>query len=164
MREDYFDETEAADSGEPARLLVSALRAMALGHDDCPALAHRFTRACGRLGTPALHAYFVLVKCIGAASRRRLQVHLPGCPCISFDEAAIVGVVAAAQAALRDEDCAILRMRLRFLVGGEPDRHAVFAAHAVARIFALSGLHLPPQTCAGAGLDQAPDPGPRVVH
>ncbi len=128
---------------EPERLLVWALRAMAVGRGDCPCLLRAFSDACGRMGHPVLHAYFVLVRSIGVTSRRRLRVLYPGCPDTTFDERAIVGVVAAALEPMDQPDEVLLRMRLRFLVDGEPDPNTLFAARAVAQIFAASGHVLP---------------------
>jgi hypothetical protein len=141
MTTDAVAETEAMAVVEPApeRLLVWALRAMAVGRGDCPCLLRAFGDACGRMGAPALHAYFVLVKSIGMTSRRRLRVLYPNCAHVTFDERAIVGVVAAALESLHHTDETVLRTRLRFLVDGEPDPNTLFAARAVAQIFAASG-------------------------
>jgi hypothetical protein len=165
MTEDVSIGPEPVAIVEPERLLVWALRAMALDRGDCPALLQAFSDACGRMGAPALHAYFVLVRSIGMASRRRLRVLYPRCPNVTFDERAIVGVVAAALESLHHTDETVLRTRLRFLVDGEPDPNTLFAARAVAQIFAASGHKLPldvrpdrPGPYAGAG------PSLRVVH
>jgi hypothetical protein len=165
MTDDALAETGAVAAMEPERLLVWALRAMAVGRCDCPGLLRAFGDACGRMGAPALHAYFVLVRSIGMTSRRRLRVLCPSCPNFTFDERAIVGVVAAALESLHHTDETVLRTRLRFLVDGEPDPSTLFAARAVAQIFAASGHPLP--------LDVRSDrPGPfadrtpplRIVH
>jgi hypothetical protein len=165
MTEDVLVGTEAMAVMEPEQLLVWALRAMAVGRADCPGLLRAFSDVCGRMGASALHAYFVLVKSIGMTSRRRLRVLHPNCPSFTFDERAIVGVVAAALESLHHADEAVMRTRLRFLVDGEPDPNTLFAARAVAQIFAASGHSLP--------LDVRSDrPGPfvdaspplRVVH
>jgi hypothetical protein len=143
MNEDAILETPETVNLEPERLLVWALRAMAVGRAGCPGLQRAFTDACGRMGVPALHAYFVLVKSIGMTSRRRLRVLYPSCPHSTFDERAIVGVVAAALESLQHTDESMLKTRLRFLVDGDPDPNTLFAARAVAQIFAASGHMLP---------------------
>jgi len=94
------DETIQALS-RPEHLLVWALRAIAVGRGDCPLVAQTFAKACGPMGGHALQAYFTLIKFIGMTGRRRLRVHTPGCPCVSTDETAIVGIVAAAQESIR---------------------------------------------------------------
>ncbi len=141
---------------EPERLLVWAIRAMAIGRGDCPCLLRAFSDACGRMGPPVLRAYFVLVRSIGMTSRRRLRVLYPGCSDTTFDERAIVGVVAAALDPMDRTDETLLRMRLRFLVDGEPDPNTLFVARAVAQIFAASGHALAldihrPDPCVDAG-------------
>ncbi len=143
MSEDSLVAAEAISLAEPERLLVRAVRAMAVGRGDCPALLQAFDDACGRMGDPALHAYFVLVRSIGMTSRRRLRVLYPSCPTTTFDERALVGVVAAALESLQHTDETMLRTRLCFLVDGEPDPNTLFAARAVAQIFAASGHAMP---------------------
>ncbi len=125
---------------DPAEhLLVFGLRAIAVGHGDCPTLAHTFTRRCGPMGAPALQAYFTLLKLIGMSSRRRLQVHVPGCACVSVDETAVVGVVAAAQAAVKGGDDSLLRMRLGFLTRSEAGEVLRQTAQALARALLAGG-------------------------
>ncbi len=133
------------DLTRPEHLLVWALRAIAIGHDDCPLLGQTFHRACGPLGSQAFGAYCMVVKTIGMMGRRRLKVHVPGCPCVSLDEKAIVGVIAAAQDSLAEGDEILLRMRLHFLVEREPAEPLVFAAQAVAKVFGAAGHRLPSQ-------------------
>lgn len=127
----------------PEHLLVWALRAIAIGHDDCPLLGQIFERACGPMGVPALGAYGILVKTIGMIGRRRLRVHVPGCPCVSLDEMAIVGVVAAGQQSLTHGDETLLRLRLQFLVESQPAESLIFTAQAVARMLEAGGCRLP---------------------
>ncbi|MEO6380167.1 MAG: hypothetical protein ABIO37_19250, partial [Caulobacteraceae bacterium] len=102
-----------------------------------------FALACGEMGGEALQSYVVLVQYIGMTGRRRLRVHIPGCPCVSLDETAIVGVVAAAQHSLREGDDALLKMRLRFLLETEPKEVFLFAAQAVATVLDACGHALP---------------------
>ena len=144
MRAEPSDEIETLeDLSRPEHLLVWALRAIALGHGDCPLIARTFDKACGPMGGRAMVAYFALVKYIGMTGRRRLQVHTPGCPCVSVDETAIIGVVAAAQHPDRGTDESLLKMRMRFLVEGEPHEAFLTAARAVAGAFEASGHRLP---------------------
>jgi hypothetical protein len=144
MREDLSEAAETIQGlTRPEHLLVWALRAIAVGHGDCPLLARTFDTACGPLGAQALQSYFMLIQYIGGAGRRRLKVHVPGCACVSVDETAIVGVVAAAQASIRGVDEELLRMRLGFLVRGKATEFSVFAAQAVARVLEISGHTLP---------------------
>ena len=164
MREDLAEETAAlADLTRPEHLLIWALRAIAVGNGDCPLVARTFDKACGRLGGQAMHAYFALVKYIGMTGRRRLRVHTPGCPCVSVDETAIVGVVAAAQSDAPDGGESLLKMRLRFLVEGEPHEAFLSAARAVAQAFKVAGLKLPLRLMADAQVASTPA-RLRVVH
>ncbi len=126
----------------PEHLLVWALRVIAIGHEDCPVLVQTFDRTCGPLGLQALAAYHLVVCVIGMTGRRRLKVHVPGCPCVSADEQAIVAVVSAAPDSL-DGDEAALRAGLRTLIEQEPAEALVIAAQAVGRILQAQGLDLP---------------------
>jgi hypothetical protein len=165
MAEDALAGTESTVVAEPERLLVWALRAMAAGRGDCPGLLRAFGDACGRMGAPALHAYFVLVRSIGVTSRRRLRVLYPSCSGFTFDERAIVGVVAAALESLHHTDETVLKSRLRFLVDGEPDPNTMFAARAVAQIFAACGHTIGLDACADRpGPFAGRSPSLRIVH
>ena len=144
MLEETFDVPETIeDLSRPEHLLVWALRAIGVGRGDCPLLVQAFTRALGPKGVEAFGAYFVLVKSIAMTSRRRLAVHVPGCPCLGADELAVLGVVAAAQNELEASEPALLDMRLRFLVVGEPGGVIPRAARVVAHALAMRGHVLP---------------------
>ncbi len=150
---------EDLNTGE--RLLVWSLRTMAVGHGDCPLMEQTFGRLCGPMGPAVLQAHFVLMKLIGMTSRRPLRVHAPGCVCIGADETAVVGVVAAAQAALTGDD-SLLRLRLGFLARSESGETLRCAALALARVLSLGGQTLPVRMEQPVDADE---PGPlRAVH
>lgn len=141
-------------------LLLWSLRAMATGHDDCPALAQTFDRLCGPMGQAVLQAHFVLVRLIGLAARRQMRVHAPGCPCVGADETAIIGLAAAAQQALRARDDGLLGLRLDFLVERRSAEAVRCAALGLAQALSLGGRELPvrmEETATEAGR-------PRLVH
>ena len=144
MDDEWSDEDRTLQAlSRPEHLLVWALRAIAVGHGDCAVVARTFAHACGEMGAEALQSYVVLVQYIGMTGRRRLRVHVPGCPCVSADETSVVGVVAAAQHSLREGDDALLKMRLRFLLETEPKEIFLFAAQAVATVLDACGHTLP---------------------
>jgi hypothetical protein len=143
-------------------LLVWALRAIGVGRGDCPLLAQTFHRSLGPKGPEALGAYFVLVKSIAMASRRRLAVHVPGCASLGADELAVLGIVAAAQSEADAEDPGLLRLRLRFLVAGEPNPVLARAARIVARALQRGGFSLPQRAEAPPSPDSPPEL--RVIH
>lgn len=141
--QDWETPEDIRDLRQPEHLLVLALRAIAVGHADCPAVRQAFLSACGANGDQARMGYFLLVRQIGMAGRRRLKLHLPGCVCLSADERAIVAVVAAAQDALRTGDETRLVAHLRWLVEGEPPRTFVDLARTVAGALQDNGQRLP---------------------
>jgi hypothetical protein len=116
---------------------------MAVGHGDCPAMGQTFDRLCGAMGQAALQAHFILVRMLGLSARRQMRVHAPGCPCVGADETAVVGLVAAAQAALKDGDDGLLRLRLGFLTRQGAGDSVRAAAMGLAHVLALSGRELP---------------------
>ncbi len=132
-----------SDLTQAEHLLVWSLRAMAVGHGDCPTLGRTFDRLCAPAGPAALQAYSVLVQLIGLSSRRRLKVHVPGCICLGHDETAVVGVVAAARQALDDGDDNLLRLRLGFLAQSGSVSTLCTAALAVAEALRQGRLDLP---------------------
>jgi hypothetical protein len=162
--EDDSDMAESLeDLSRPEHLLVWTLRAVAVGRGDCPLIETTFNKACGPRGGQALTAYLALVRYIGLTGRRRLRVHVPGCPCVSTDEKAIVGVVAAAQDSLCGAGEGLLKMRLRFLVEGEPHAAFILAAQTVARALKANGQSLPSRLYEDGPAD-AKAPRLRVVH
>jgi hypothetical protein len=149
MRDDDLEALE--DIGDLRRcehLLVWALRVIAVGRADCPAVRQAFVSACGPAGDQARMGYFLLVRQIGMAGRRRLKLHMPGCARLSPDERAIVAVVAAAQDALRTGQDERLRAHLRWLVEGEPPDTFLNVARSVAAALRDNGQHLPLHTVA----------------
>jgi hypothetical protein len=145
-------------------LFVWALRAIAVGHGECPLLHQTFSAACGWRGGPALASYFVLVRYIGNAARRPLRLHAPGCASVSPDEMAVVGLVAAAQASLNGADGGLLRMRLDVLLDEHAQEAGRSAARALAEIIADSGHVLPVRIYGGRDWPDAGEPGLRTVH
>ena len=138
------DNTVTLQDLDPAEhLLVWGLRTIAVGHGDCPLLSKTFISRCGPMGAPALQAYFTLVQLIGMASRRRLQVHVPGCACVSVDETAVLGVVSAAQDAVLRGDDSLLRMRIGFLTRSDFADSLRHTAQALARALSAGGQALP---------------------
>jgi hypothetical protein len=151
-----------ADLSPAEHLLVWGLRTIAVGHGDCPLLTQTFARRCGPMGGAALQAYFTLVQLIGLSSRRRLRVHVPGCACVSVDETAVVGIVAAAQDAVSGGDDSLLRMRLGFLARADAAEALRHTAQALARALAAGGQALPVRIEAMA--DMTDSPRLRTVH
>lgn len=123
-------------------MLVWALRAICIGHEDCPMLAQTFSRICGESGMQILAAYHAVVMTIGVTARRKLTVHVPGCACVSADEQAMVSVISAAQRSLAGDE-AVLRAEIGRLIGEEPSEHLVFAVQVVARALHACGHPLP---------------------
>ena len=141
--DDWETPDDVRDLRRPEHLLVWALRAIAVGHADCPAVRQAFNAACGSAGDMARMGYFLLVRQIGVTGKRRLKLHMPGCICLSPDERSIVAVVAAAQDAIRANDDTRLRAHLRWLTEGEPPQTFLNVAREVAGALQDSGHRLP---------------------
>ena len=82
---------------EAAHVLLSGMRAIAVGRGECPALRRRFSELCGPSGDEALNVLFVFMKQLAFCGRRRLRVHMPGCCAVSSDELIFLSAIAAAQ-------------------------------------------------------------------
>lgn len=152
--EDWETPEDIRDLWRAEYLLVCALRAMAFGHGDCPAVRQAFVGACGEAADQTLMSYFVVVQYVGMTSRRRLALHAPGCIRLSSDERSMIALVAAAQESLRLGVDAGLRIALSDLVEGEPREGLVQAVLMVARSLQDNGHRLPLRLSA-----LAPPPG-----
>ena len=141
--EDWETPEDVRDLWRAEYLLVCALRAMAFGHGDCPAVRQAFVGACGEAADQTLMSYFVVVQYIGMTGRRRLALHAPGCVRLSPDERSMITLVAAAQESLRLSVDAGLRIALGDLVEGEPREGLVQAVLMVARTLQDNGHRLP---------------------
>jgi hypothetical protein len=144
MSETWSEEVETVqDLARAEHLLVWAMRAIALGQEDCPVVVRTFQRACGAGGDQTLQAYTIFVKYLAMAARRRLQVHVPGCLCVGPDEAATVALIAAGQRSLRDRDETELRIALADNTALRADEPLVQVVRRIARLLAVNGLTLP---------------------
>jgi hypothetical protein len=148
----------------PEHLLVWAMRAIALGREDCPIVVEMFQRSCGARGEEVLQAYSIFVKYVAMTSRRRLQVHAPGCPCVGPDERALMAVLAAAQRSLEDLDEEPLHSRLWALIGRR-DESLLQVAQRIGQLLRLSGLVLATASAALAPEGGATgEPPPLLLH
>ena len=152
------------DLTRPEHLLVWAMRAIALGHEDCPTLVRTFRAACGVLGDPLLQSYTVFIRYLALVSRQRLRVHVPGCPCVARDERGALAVVAAAQRSLHGRDERDLRRAMRDLTGGS-DEAIVLVAQGLARLLDAAGLAIPSRAGAsGSRWGEAEPPAGTVLN
>ena len=157
------DPTQAdlRDLNRGEHLLLFAFRAMAVGQADCPTVRRTFVQGCGAQRGGAEEAYmalFVLVQQIGRTARRRLRLHVPGCPCVSEDEQALLAVFAAAQESLRSGDEGDLRARFTALSDSPHAECFLLAVQLVARTLAVAGHRLPSRHTDPL------EPVSRVVH
>jgi hypothetical protein len=149
---DWETPGDIRDLRRAEHLLIRTLRAIAIGHGDCPRLHQAFEAVCGPQGGHALMTWFTLVRMIGMTGRRRLRLNAPGCVCLSCDERAMLAVIAAAQDGLRTGETARLKAHLRWLVEGEPDPIFIHASNVVAEILEANGQRLPLRLRGDEGL------------
>ena len=143
----------------PEHLLVWAMRAIALGREDCPVVVKTFRRACGANGDQVLQAYAVFARYVALTAQKRLKVHVPGCPCMSADEASMLAVVAAAQSSLHTLDEQALKDQLARLAGRQAEDSLLIVAQSIGQLLEASDLILPDR--GGAG-DPSPWGEPRL--
>jgi hypothetical protein len=94
------------------QLTLWCVRAIALGHGDCPALRRTLEGALGSAADEAFAALFAAVRTLGWCARRRFRLHVPGCDGVSEDEVALLALFAEAQRSLSLDDERAARSRL----------------------------------------------------
>jgi hypothetical protein len=129
------------------------MRAIAMGHEDCPTLVRTFRHVGGPYGGQTLQTYAFFIKYLAAACQRRLQVHLPGCICVGADEAGVLEIIATAQRSIHDLDETGLRVVLREFIETPPSETLILMAQGVARLLDASALALPSRS-PGTGFAQ----------
>ncbi len=125
------------------QLTLWSVRAIALGHSECPMLRRTLDGALGQGADEAFAALFTAVRLLGWCARRRFRLHPPGCDGVSEDEAAILALFAEAQAALADGDEAAVRARLAGWVEPRLLDSLLLTVQAVAGSLELHGYTLP---------------------
>ena len=137
------------------QLTLWSLRAIALGHAECPALQRALQVALGSVAEEAFTSLFVAVRTLGWCARRRLRLHVPGCDCVSDDERRLLALFAAAQHALVDGDERDVRRQLDALIDPPLTEGLLMTLQTVASALEVNGFTSPPAS--------AP-PGRRRLH
>ena len=138
------------DLARGEQLMLWSLRAIALGHSDCPALRRTLEVALGSSAEEAFGALFVAVRTLGWCARRRLRLHVAGCDRVSGDERELLRLFAAAQQALLDGDEQEVRRRLRTLVEPPMTQGLLMTLQTVTSALEVNGYALPGQAGAAA--------------
>jgi hypothetical protein len=128
--------------GRGEQLIVWSLRAIALGHAECPALRRAYEVALGSSAEEAFTALFLAVRTLGLGATRKLRLHAPGCDCVSADERALVSLLASAQQALGEGDERALRAQMGELVAAPLQTTFLENLQAVASALEVNGYHL----------------------
>ena len=124
-------------------LVLLGLRALALGHAECPVLRRTFESLLGSDADDALAHMLTFVRVLAPAGARPVRLHAPGCCGVSADERRVLAALAAGQSSLHAADDSPLRDSLEALLGWPPSEACLFAAQAVGAALTLSGLELP---------------------
>jgi hypothetical protein len=130
------------------QLTLWCVRAIALGHAECPVLRRALDGALGASAEEAFAALFTAVRTLGWCARRRFRLHAPGCDGVSEDEAALLALFAEAQAALAGGDERAVRARLQDWVEPRLLEGLLITVQAVAGALEVNGYTLP---CRDAG-------------
>lgn len=77
--------------------VIEAWRHAALGDANFGLLLREFRKQCGCGAEEVFESYFLFLKALGRASRKRLCVGHPGCPGMTRDEIQVLSMLAAAQ-------------------------------------------------------------------
>ena len=140
------------------QLMLWSLRAVALGHSECPALRRAFHVALGSTAEEAFVALFVAVRTLGWCARGKLRLHVPGCDGVSGDERRLLGLFAGAQHALTDGDEGPVRRRLDAMIEPRLAEGLLSILQTVASALEVNGYSLPLRP------DAVELPTPRVLH
>ncbi|MGC1302114.1 MAG: hypothetical protein WA840_07055 [Caulobacteraceae bacterium] len=125
------------------QLIVWTLRAIAIGHGECPTLRRMFGLTFGAGADDAFLGFFVTVRTLGWCGRRKLRLHVPGCMAVSPDERIILALFAEAQASLADGDESGVRARLAYLLDSRATEAVLLSLQTVASTLEASGCALP---------------------
>jgi hypothetical protein len=139
------------------QLIVWTLRAIAIGHGDCPTLRRMFALTFGPEADDAFLGFFVTVRTLGWCGRRKLSLHAPGCMRVSADERAILALFTQTQAAMADGDETEVRLSLARLLDSGATEPVLLSLQAVAGALEVNGYTLPRPR-------PAPATRPRVLH
>ena len=131
------------DLARGEQLMVWSLRAIALGHADCPALQRALQVALGSSAEEAFTALFVAVRTLGWCARRRLRLHVPGCDRVSEDERGLLALFSAAQTALVNGDEGEVRSRLEALIETSATAGLLMTLQTVTSALEVNGYSLP---------------------
>ena len=147
------------DLGTGAGLAIWGLRAIILGHGECPALSHGLARAFSDDSEAVQSALLAFVQSIGTSGRRKILLSPPGCGRLTSDELSIAACLAAAQQGRTD----LVGAHLSWLLAGPAALFAHEAARQIADIFLAHGLTIrPPELEIGAAPEEWPN-HPTVV-
>jgi hypothetical protein len=137
------------------QLTLWCVRAIALGHAECPSLHRALDVALGSSAEEAFAALFTAVRTLGWCARRRFRLHAPGCDGVSEDEEALLALFSEAQAALSRGDERAVRARLQDWVEPRLLEGLLMTVQAVAGALEVNGYALPDRTEAARTLCSA---------
>lgn len=144
-----------ADDPRGETLLIDALRRAAAGHDGCALTRRDFAVAFPGDADEVLVTFRAFLQALACAGRRKLRIGLPGLPAATADEAWLIALLAAAQAA----DDARFDAHLCWLTRAAARGAVAITARALATALAVHGQWLRvPSAFRGAARQQARNP------
>lgn len=84
---------ESSSLNEVEAVLLRAIRAIAIGQEDCPAVHSMFLATFGSAAESILQHLFLLVRYVGLASPKPLTLCPPGWPKVSADESGLLELI-----------------------------------------------------------------------
>lgn len=133
---------QVAALGETERLVVGAVRLIGVGRGQCPALARAFDDRLGVRGGPTLKGLRNLATLLPAESARKLTLGWLCVRGLTWDEAAILALLEAAQRA----DAGDMGLWFARLGVASPSRDIRRAAAWAVAAFVISGKGVDPST------------------
>jgi hypothetical protein len=152
----------AAELDDLDRVVLWAMRSVAVGRADCPSLRRTFHDLYGPAADQILCGLLVMVRLLGARAADGLRLHMPGSSAVSRDEVVILAVLAAAQEEAVGDGRPAADAALAQLVGARSDASLAAAVCYVAEMLSARGRRL--STPVFAPCASAVAGCPRAVH
>jgi hypothetical protein len=131
-------ERELTGLGQGGRLLIGALRRIALGYGCLAVTRHEFAIAFPGDASEVFATFCAFLQALAYAGRRKLRAGRPGSPIPTPDETALLALIAAAQA----DDQPLIDAHLCWLARPEARIAVTITARALATALAVHGQWL----------------------
>lgn len=143
------------------RVVLWAIRSVAVGRADCPSLRRTFHDLYGPAADQILCGLLVMIRLLGARVADGLRLHMPGSNAVSRDELMILAALAGVQGQSSEEAGREADNALAQLLGDGRDTSLACAIRYVAELLSDRGRRLSTPELAAACAERL---GIRTLH